>query len=101
MFKSSIPLVFLMGHKCLLAHKHTYEVYVLVQIDLHIYAIHRFRYLYLALSFIEHWSRVNTHFTLLLSLSTSQYARIFQNIILIELSNAIQLYVRLSIARNI
>ena len=35
-------------------HKHIYEVYVLVQIDLHIYAIHRFRYLYLALAFIEH-----------------------------------------------
>ena len=43
-----------MGHTLLLAHKHTYEVYVLVQIDLHIYAIHRFRYLYLALAFIEH-----------------------------------------------
>ena len=33
---------------------HIYEVYVLVQIDLHIYTIHRFRYLYLALAFIEH-----------------------------------------------
>ena len=40
MFKLSIPLVFLMGHKCLLAHKHTYEVYVLVQIDLHIYMLY-------------------------------------------------------------
>ena len=44
------------GHTYFVAYKHTYEVYVLVQIDLHIYAIHRFRYLYLALAFIEHWN---------------------------------------------
>ena len=54
------------GHTYFVAYKHTYEVYVLVQIDLHIYAIHRFRYLYLALAFIEHVLQ-NTQFTLKLS----------------------------------
>ena len=51
------------GHTYFVAYKHTYEVYVLVQIDLHIYAIHRFRYLYLALAFIEHQSSKHTFYT--------------------------------------
>ena len=58
---------------------HIYEVYVLVQIDLHIYTIHRFRYLYLALAFIEHSNR-STNFALLKPISNILNNKVIENV---------------------
>ena len=68
------------GHTYFVAYKHTYEVYVLVQIDLHIYAIHRFRYLYSALAFIEHRSSEHT-FNTVIDLAIHEYILYFWKVI--------------------